>query len=815
MLPSPFLLWYSTAKGDIMAELTKYLKLKISADLSADAKYNLNSIDALGSVFSLDNTGSANIRTSGNISLEPQAPSLGGVAGTGTISFGTVANSVKEIIFNSDKTKFQTPISLRHGTSPTDTYLTIAPSAQTVDCTLTFDTSGADKSIAFPLSGNVVVTSGAQSLTSKSIDADVNTLTNIRNANIADNALIAYGKLDLSDSIENGDISTLAAIADTKLATITTPGKVSGGAITSGTIGGSTAINTTGNISAGSGTFSGSITTPSTTFSLLNTTAVTLNVGGAATALILGATTGTATIRNPSLIGSATTQNVFNTVATTVNAFGAATSLNIGATTATSTHNLGTGATLSGSTKTINVGTNGVSGSTTNINIGPTTGNGTTTLNKNVTLSALNSAGVVHTSATGALSTSLIVDGDVSASAAISDTKLATISTPGKVDNSATTATSLNAVDAIVARDSNGDFSANIITASSFSGPLTGNVTGDVTGNVSGTASNVTGVVAIANGGTGQITRQAAINALVGTQTANRVLRSNGTNMSLSQVALATDVSGTLPIASGGTGATTAAAAIANLLPSYAGNSLYTLRVNSAGTGIEWALVTGSGTVTSVAASAPLTITGTATINPTINIPQATSLADGYLSASDWGVFNGKQDVITGGASTITSVNLTINRALISNGSGKVAVSSVTSTELGYLSGVTSGIQTQLGGKEPTITAGTTSQYWRGDKTWQTLNTSAVAEGTNLYFTDARVVSAVNTLVYKTNWTGSNTITITHNFNTSDIDVLLWDLGTGEPVYIDDISRSSNLNQLTLTLPVGITANFRTILTKK
>jgi len=33
------------------------------------------------------------------------------------------------------------------------------------------------------------------------------------------------------------------------------------------------------------------------------------------------------------------------------------------------------------------------------------------------------------------------------------------------------------------------------------------------------------------------------------------------------------------------------------------------------------------------------------------------------------------------------------------------------------------GLQTALDGKEPTITAGTTAQYWRGDKTWQTLPT--------------------------------------------------------------------------------------------
>lgn len=53
----------------------------------------------------------------------------------------------------------------------------------------------------------------------------------------------------------------------------------------------------------------------------------------------------------------------------------------------------------------------------------------------------------------------------------------------------------------------------------------------------------------------------------------------------------------------------------------------------------------------------------------------------------------------TGAASTIMDSNLTANRALISNGSGKVAVSPVTSTELGYLDGVTSNVQTQLGTK--------------------------------------------------------------------------------------------------------------------
>ena len=52
-----------------------------------------------------------------------------------------------------------------------------------------------------------------------------------------------------------------------------------------------------------------------------------------------------------------------------------------------------------------------------------------------------------------------------------------------------------------------------------------------------------------------------------------------------------------------------------------------------------------------------------------------------------------KQDTITGAASTITSSNLTADRAVISDATGKVVVSTVTAAEIGYLSGVTSGIQ--------------------------------------------------------------------------------------------------------------------------
>jgi hypothetical protein len=71
----------------------------------------------------------------------------------------------------------------------------------------------------------------------------------------------------------------------------------------------------------------------------------------------------------------------------------------------------------------------------------------------------------------------------------------------GTLPNGNTTATNNNTASAIVARDGFGNFSAGNITA---------NLTGDVTGNASGTAANVTGVVALANGGTGTAAGSAA-----------------------------------------------------------------------------------------------------------------------------------------------------------------------------------------------------------------------------------------------------------------------------------------------------------------
>jgi hypothetical protein len=105
---------------------------------------------------------------------------------------------------------------------------------------------------------------------------------------------------------------------------------------------------------------------------------------------------------------------------------------------------------------------------------------------------------------------------------------------------------------------SSGNFSAGIISAA-LVGNVTGDVTGNLTGTVTGNATNVSGVVAINNGGTGATTESAARTALglgtIATQAANNVTITGGS------VTLTT----ALAIASGGTAATSVNQARTNL----------------------------------------------------------------------------------------------------------------------------------------------------------------------------------------------------------------------------------------------------------
>ena len=200
-------------------------------------------------------------------------------------------------------------------------------------------------------------------------------------------------------------------------------------------------------------------------------------------------------------------------------------------------------------------------------------------------------------------------------------------------------AATANTVSTVVARDSNGDFSAGTITATAIiASTLTGTLTGNVTGTLTGNASNVNGVVALTNGGTGANDAPTARTALglgsIATQSASAVQITGGT---------ITGLGTPLPITSGGSGAANASAARSNLgvqigsdVQAYSAE-LVGLAAASSSTGIYVRLAAGSVTQRSIAVGGNgLTITNPTGVagNPTINLPTSATPTLGSLTTT-------------------------------------------------------------------------------------------------------------------------------------------------------------------------------------
>lgn len=117
-------------------------------------------------------------------------------------------------------------------------------------------------------------------------------------------------------------------------------------------------------------------------------------------------------------------------------------------------------------------------------------------------------------------------------------------------------------------------------------------------------------------------------------------------------------------------------------------------------------------------------------------------------------------------------------------------------------------ISTALGGKEPTITAGTTAQYWRGDKSWQTLDKSAVGlsnvENTALStWSGSSNITTVGTLA---NLTVTNTITGSISGNAGTVTNGIYSNNTySDPSWITALSWSKISSTPTTLSGYGIT----------
>ena len=115
------------------------------------------------------------------------------------------------------------------------------------------------------------------------------------------------------------------------------------------------------------------------------------------------------------------------------------------------------------------------------------------------------------------------------------------------------------------------------------------------------------------------------------------------------------------------------------------------------------------------------------------------NLAVGTLKYSGADLNTAITDNRSGAISTVYKDNLTVSRALASDGSGKIIVSDVTSTELGYLDGVSSAVQTQLDTK-----ISTTDSAANDYVTYTRLNANINVVSSNIAVGLARKVNVIS-----------------------------------------------------------------------
>ena len=222
------------------------------------------------------------------------------------------------------------------------------------------------------LDGNWPVTGATFNATSFTIQTDANVTANpldavagtisIDNSIIFRNQKVVFGDADASTSPADAKLKGTDAIGiDVGGGEITIQAGLGTGNATGGDVVISTgAVSTTSDIqhtaterlrvdTSGKATFTGeiaanggTISTNQTTANLLDTTATTINMGGAATTVEIGAATGTTTVHNNldvdldlnvdggDITTNAATFNLLNTNATTINIGGAATTINMG-----------------------------------------------------------------------------------------------------------------------------------------------------------------------------------------------------------------------------------------------------------------------------------------------------------------------------------------------------------------------------------------------------------------------------------------------------------------------------------------------------